>query len=118
MSVNYVTQTTCSLCTCHHVSTTNSLLWCNGWMQALRPGAATALDATTLEAVAGDAPSASLAASQVVGVTVAELLVTCKLQPSKGAARKCVVPRLLSARVLRLPAHLLTIYTPWRYCEA
>ncbi len=63
--------------------------WCSRLRaQALRPGASTALDAATLEAVAGDAPSATLASAQVAGVTVAELLVTVKLQPSKGAARK------------------------------
>lgn len=59
-------------------------------VQALRPGAATTLDAATLEAVAGDAPSATLDRAQVENVTVAELLVTVKLQPSKGAARKLI----------------------------
>jgi hypothetical protein len=68
-------------------------------VQALRPGAATALDAATLEAVAGDAPSASLGATQVVGVMVAELLVTAKLQPSKGAARKCGLYGYMTARL-------------------
>lgn len=58
------------------------------FIQALRPGAATTLDVETLEAVAGDAPSATLPRDQVAGVTLAELMVTTKLQPSKGAARK------------------------------
>ena len=56
--------------------------------QALKPGSATQLDVATLEAVAGDAPSASLPRSQVAGVLVAELLVAAQMQPSKGAARK------------------------------
>mmetsp|Transcript_9285 Transcript_9285/g.16391 ORF Transcript_9285/g.16391 Transcript_9285/m.16391 type:complete len:518 (+) Transcript_9285:3-1556(+) len=58
--------------------------------EALRPGAATTLDAATLQAVAADAPSATLARQQVEGVTIAELLVTTGLQPSKGAARKLI----------------------------
>lgn len=57
-------------------------------MQALKPGSATQLDAPTLEAVAGDAPSASLPRSSVEGATLADVMAAVKLQPSKTAARK------------------------------
>ncbi len=56
--------------------------------QALKPGAATQLDAATLETVAGDAPSAVLPRAAVAGVPVADVMVAVKLQPSKSAARK------------------------------
>ena len=56
--------------------------------QALKPGTSTQLDAATLEAVAGEAPSATLKREQVAGCTVAEVMVTVGLQPSKGQARK------------------------------
>jgi hypothetical protein len=56
--------------------------------QALKPGAATLLDATTLEAVAGDAPSATLARAEVEGRTLVDVMVAVGLQLSKGAARK------------------------------
>jgi hypothetical protein len=71
-----------------HLPNTPPLASCT--LQALRPGAATTLDVETLEAVGGDAPSATLPRDQVAGVTLAELMVTTKLQPSKGAARKWV----------------------------
>jgi len=58
--------------------------------QALKPGSATQLDVGTLEAVAGDAPSASLARAAVAGASIADVMVAAKMQPSKGAARKCV----------------------------
>lgn len=56
--------------------------------QALKPGAATQLDAATLETVAGDAPSAVLPRAAVAGVPLADVMVAVKLQPSKSAARK------------------------------
>ena len=58
--------------------------------QALKPGAATQLDAATLEEVAGDAPSASLPRASVAGAPLADVMVAIKLQPSKSAARKWV----------------------------
>ncbi|GIL66588.1 hypothetical protein Vafri_20064 [Volvox africanus] len=58
--------------------------------EALKPGAATQLDAATLETVAGDAPSATLPRASVEGTTLADILVAVKLQPSKSAARKLV----------------------------
>ncbi|GLI58411.1 hypothetical protein VaNZ11_000113 [Volvox africanus] len=58
--------------------------------EALKPGAATQLDAATLETVAGDAPSATLPRASVEGIALADILVAVKLQPSKSAARKLV----------------------------
>lgn len=58
--------------------------------EALKPGSATQLDAATLETVAGDAPSATLPRTSVVGATLADVLAATKLQPSKSAARKLV----------------------------
>ncbi|KAG2432307.1 hypothetical protein HYH02_013029 [Chlamydomonas schloesseri] len=58
--------------------------------EALKPGAATQLDAATLETVAGDAPSASLPRAAVAGATLADVMVAIKLQPSKSAARKLI----------------------------
>ncbi|KAK9820078.1 hypothetical protein WJX72_005856 [[Myrmecia] bisecta] len=58
--------------------------------QALAPGARTQLDADTLEAIAGEAPSASLAVEQVVECPLADVMVAAGLQPSKGAARRMI----------------------------
>ena len=57
---------------------------------ALRPGAETALDAATLEAVAGDGPSATRPRAAVVGAPLIDVMVDVGLQPSKGAARRLV----------------------------
>ena len=54
------------------------------------PSPAAALDANTLEAVAGDAPTAARPRSAVLGANVVDLLVDVGLQPSKGAARRLV----------------------------
>ena len=59
-------------------------------MQALQPGAATALDAATLEAIAGDVPSAFLAAAQVVGQPLVQVMVASGLQPSKAASKSMI----------------------------
>eukprot|EP00879_Flechtneria_rotunda_P025347 GHRR01026927.1.p1 GENE.GHRR01026927.1~~GHRR01026927.1.p1 ORF type:complete len:157 (+),score=80.38 GHRR01026927.1:443-913(+) len=58
--------------------------------EALRPGAATALDAATLEAIAGDAPSCSLAASQVSGVPLTDVMVAAGMLKSKGEVRRLI----------------------------
>ena len=58
--------------------------------QGLAPGAATVLDAETLESLAADVPTVELARAAAVGVTVAELAVAAGLQPSKGAAKKLI----------------------------
>ncbi|KXZ43833.1 hypothetical protein GPECTOR_79g112 [Gonium pectorale] len=58
--------------------------------EALKPGAATQLDAATLEEVAGDAPSATLSRGSVAGATLADVMAAVKLQPSKSAARKLI----------------------------
>lgn len=58
--------------------------------EALRPGAATQLDAASLEAVAADAPSSTLPRDQVAGKPLADVLLATGLQPSKGAARKLI----------------------------
>ena len=57
--------------------------------QGLAPGAATVLDAETLESLAADVPTVELARAAAVGVTVAELAVAAGLQP-KGAAKKLI----------------------------
>lgn len=59
-------------------------------VQALAPGGATQLDAESLEAIAGDAPSAVLPREQLVGCSLVDVAVACGLQPSKGAARRLI----------------------------
>ncbi|WIA32365.1 hypothetical protein OEZ86_003198 [Tetradesmus obliquus] len=58
--------------------------------EALRPGAATALDAATLEAIAGDAPSCSLPAGQLVGATLIDVMVAAGMLKSKGEVRRLI----------------------------
>ena len=58
------------------------------WPQALKPGSSTKLDASTLETVAGDAPSASLHRDQVVGLPLVDVMVAVGLQTSKSQGRK------------------------------
>jgi tyrosyl-tRNA synthetase len=57
---------------------------------ALRPGADTALDADSLEAAAGDGPSASLPRTEVVGRPLADLMAAVGMQPSKAAVRRMI----------------------------
>ncbi len=59
-------------------------------LQALKPGAATELNVETLEAIAGDAPSAALARTAVVGVPLAGVMVDAGLQPSKAAVKRLI----------------------------
>ena len=59
-------------------------------MQALRPGAATALDAATLEAIAGDVPSAALERGQVVDQQLVQVMVATGLQPNKSASKRMI----------------------------
>ena len=58
--------------------------------QALAPGSETKLDATALEAIASEAPSATLSRAQVLGVALADVAVAAGLQPSKGATRRLI----------------------------
>jgi tyrosyl-tRNA synthetase len=58
--------------------------------EALAPGAATKLDADSLEAIAGDAPSATLPRDQLVGAPLADVMVEVGMQPSKGAVRRMI----------------------------
>ena len=58
--------------------------------QALQPGTTTALDAATLEAIAGDVPSASLDKGQVVGQPLVQVMVASGLQPSKAASKRMI----------------------------
>ncbi len=58
--------------------------------QALQPGAATALDAATLEAIAGDVPSASLDKGQVVGQPLVQIMLASGLQSSKAASKRMI----------------------------
>ncbi len=62
-------------------------MWCE---QALQPGATTALDAATLEAIASDVPSASLDKGQVVGQPLVQVMVASGLQPSKAASKRMI----------------------------
>lgn len=73
--------------------------------QALAPGADTALDADTLEAIAGDAPSATLTRDAVVGVPLVELVARVELQPSKAAVKRLikVLRGALCCHCLHLP---------------
>ena len=57
---------------------------------ALRPGADTHLDVNTLSALQDIVPSASLSVSDVLGVSLVELVVKVGLQPSKGATRRLI----------------------------
>lgn len=70
--------------------------------QALAPGAETELDVATLEAIAGDAPSATLPRAAVVGAPLADVMVAAGMQPSKAAVRRMIKGggvRLNNARV-------------------
>lgn len=58
--------------------------------EALKPGTDTRLDAATLQAIASEAPSATLPRNEVVGRTLAEVAVAAGLQSSKGAARRLI----------------------------
>lgn len=56
--------------------------------EALRPGAETKLDWKTIEAIAEDVPSCSLAYDQVLNVSLVDLSVSAGLFESKSAARR------------------------------
>ncbi|KAK0589509.1 hypothetical protein LWI29_015279 [Acer saccharum] len=56
--------------------------------EALRPGAETKLDWKTIEAIAEDVPSCSLAYDQVVNLSLVDLSVSSGLLDSKSAARR------------------------------
>jgi tyrosyl-tRNA synthetase len=58
--------------------------------EALKPGAATQLDASTLEAIAGDAPSCTLPQEQVAGVSLVDVMVASGMLPSKGEVRRMI----------------------------
>ncbi len=58
--------------------------------QALQPGTTTALDAATLEAIAGDVPSASLDKGQVVGQPLVQIMLASGLQSSKAASKRMI----------------------------
>ena len=58
--------------------------------QALQPGSTTALDAATLEAIAGDVPSASLDKGQIVGQPLVQVMVASGLQSSKAASKRMI----------------------------
>ena len=59
-------------------------------MQALQPGAKTALDATTLQSIAGDVPLAQLTRDQVVGQPLIQVMVASGLQPTKAASKRMI----------------------------
>jgi tyrosyl-tRNA synthetase len=74
-------------CHCRFVHGEEGLTQALKATEALRPGAATALDATTLEAIAGDAPSCSLAASQCTNAPLVDVMVASGMLKSKGEVR-------------------------------
>eukprot|EP00890_Picochlorum_soloecismus_P002906 jgi/Picsp_1/3616/NSC_06453-R1_tyrosyl-trna synthetase-like len=57
---------------------------------ALAPGSSTKLDANSLEAAAGDCPSASIAREDVVGKPLPDVMVQAGMQPSKAAVRRMI----------------------------
>ncbi len=59
-------------------------------LQALAPGGQTELNASTLEAIAQEAPSAQLPKADVVGASLANVLAVTKLQPSKSASKRLI----------------------------
>lgn len=56
--------------------------------EALRPGAETQLESETIEGIAGDVPSCSLAYAQVLNSSLVDLSVSTGLLSSKSAARR------------------------------
>jgi len=56
----------------------------------MKPGAATQLDAASLEAIAGDVPCVTLPRAVVVDAPVVDVMAAAGLQPSKSAARRLV----------------------------
>lgn len=67
-------------------------------LQALKPGADTELNSETLEAIAEDAPSAALPKNEVEGNPLTDILVAVKMQPSKGAVRRCAYMSTLARK--------------------
>jgi len=63
-------------------------------LPACLPPAATKLDADSLEAIAGDAPSATLPRDQLVGAALADVMVAVGMQPSKAAVRRMIKVRI------------------------
>lgn len=59
-------------------------------LQALQPGAKTALDAATLQAIAGDVPLAELTRQDVIGQPLVQVMVAAGLQASKAASRRMI----------------------------
>lgn len=59
--------------------------------EAARPGSHTALDSTTLQALAADLPSKKLQRSEVLGIKLVDLLVLAGLLESKGEARRMII---------------------------
>lgn len=57
---------------------------------ALAPGSTTKLDADSLEAAAGDAPSATITKADVVGKPLPDIMVQVGMQPSKAAVRRMI----------------------------
>lgn len=77
----------CPAVTCRFVHGEEGLAQALKATEALRPGAATVLDAATLEAIAGDAPSCSLTAAQVTDVPLVDVMVASGMLKSKGEVR-------------------------------
>jgi hypothetical protein len=79
---------------CHAVTVAARAEACRHALQALAPGSDTQLDAETLEAVAGSAPSVELPRDQLIGRPLPDVMATVKLQDSKAAARRLIKVRI------------------------
>lgn len=65
-------------------------------VKALAPGGSTELNASALEAIAEEAPSARLPRDQVISALLSEIMATVKLQASKSASRRLIQVKLPS----------------------
>lgn len=58
--------------------------------EALAPGSQTKLSADSLEAAAGDCPTASISKTDVLGMPLPDIMVQVGMQPSKAAVRRMI----------------------------
>lgn len=58
--------------------------------EALAPGSQTKLSAESLEAAAGDCPTASISKEDVIGAALPDVMVQVGMQPSKAAVRRMI----------------------------
>ena len=58
--------------------------------QALQPGAETRLDVATLEAIAGDVPTAHLKREQVLDQLLVDVMIASTLLPNKATGKRMI----------------------------